>query len=330
MIARRRVIAGIAASAGWTAAGYGALGQTPDRHATISWFSPRSAQTERDRTAFRLALAKAGYYEGRNLTISDHWADGDYDRLPAMAADLVASKPAVIVTTGGPRTVRAIRNVDKAVPLVFSSGTDPVADGLVESLARPGGATTGVFVRTTTLGPKRLQLLREIAPSAERVGFLINPSSDIAGIQAEEMKAVTDRTTIQLRVYRAGTPAELDRAFAAMSEDGIHALLMSADSFFQVRREQIVALAARHALPTMFEYPEFVRAGGLASYAVSLGEVWGQMGSYVARILDGTRPADLPIVQPATSELAINLRTARLLGVAIPTALLARADEVIE
>jgi putative ABC transport system substrate-binding protein len=239
-------------------------------------------------------------------------------------------KPAVIVTSGGPLPIRAVRAVSSVVPVVFASGSDPVVDGIVESFNRPGGNTTGIHVVTASFGPKRLELLREIVPAARRIGFLVNSTSAIADTQIREMKGLAQASGVDLLVLLASTVEEIDKAFAQLVANRADALLMSADTYFQVRRDQLVALAARHGVPTMFEWPEFVEAGGLVSYSPSAEDAYGQMAAYVARVLNGARPADLPIFQPTRFELAVNLQTAKALGLTVPPAIVARADRVIE
>jgi putative tryptophan/tyrosine transport system substrate-binding protein len=236
----------------------------------------------------------------------------------------------VIATTGGPQPARAALAATSTIPIVFTSGSDPVKDGLVKSLNRPRGNATGSHVFSTSLGPKRLELLRELLPKADTVGFLVNPSSVIAEIQVKELAEAARSYGLQVHVLSASTAEELEQAFAGLVQRGAGALLMSADLFFQVQRDQVVALAARHSLPVMYEWPEFVRAGGLISYATFRADAFIQSGLYVGRILNGAKPADLPVVQSTRFELTINLKTAKALGLDVPPTLLARADEVIE
>jgi ABC-type uncharacterized transport system substrate-binding protein len=302
-----------------------ARAEPPER--TIGWLSPRSSQSD-NLTAFRQGLSETGYIEGKNLTIEYRWADGQYQRLQALAADLVRREVAVIVTAGGPQVARTAQAATSTIPIVFQSGSDPVQDGLVNSFNRPGGNTTGVHVFTTSLGPKRLELLRELIPKARIIAFLVNSSSQISEMQIAQVQEAAHAVGQQMFVLKASTETEIDLAFETLVERGAGAVLMSADLFFQVRRDQLVGLEARYKVPVMYEWPEFVAAGGLISY--SAARMGLQMGNYVGRILNGAKPADLPIVQSAGFELVINLKTAKLHGLEIPSSILARADELIE
>jgi putative ABC transport system substrate-binding protein len=297
----------------------------------IGYLSPRSAEVETEfLTAFRRGLSETGYVEGKNLTIEYRWADGRYDQLPALAAELVRRQASVIITTGGPEPARAARAATSTIPIVFISGSDPVADGLVRSFNRPGGNATGVHVFTTSLGPKRLELLRELVPKAETIAFLVNPSSQIAEMQVTEVLAAGRTIGLPIQVLNASTAAEIVQAFASLVQRGAGALLMSADLFFQVQRDQLVLLAASHRIPVMYEWPEFVEAGGLISYAAVRTDALLQSGIYVGRILNGAKPADLPVAQSTRFEMVINRRTANALGLEIPPKLLALADQVID
>jgi putative tryptophan/tyrosine transport system substrate-binding protein len=298
---------------------------------TIGYLSPRAANVEKEfLTAFRRGLSETGHIEGRNLTIEYRWADGRYERLSTFAAELVRRPVSVIATTGGPQPARAALAATSTIPIVFTSGSDPVKDGLVKSLNRPGGNATGSHVFTASLGPKRLELLRELVPKAHAVGFLVNPRSDIADIQVKELVDAARTFGLQVHVLNATTAEEIEQAFVDVLQRGAGALLMSADLFFQVQRGQLVALAARYSVPVMYEWPEFVRAGGLISYSTFRTDAFVQSGIYVGRILNGAKPADLPVVQSTRFELMINLKTAKSLRLEIPAKLLALADEVIE
>jgi putative ABC transport system substrate-binding protein len=315
------------ATAAWPLA---ARAQQPELR-TIGYLSSRAADVERDfLTALRQGLSETGHVEGRNLLIEYRWAEGRYDRLPALARELVNKQVNVIATTGGPQPARAALAATSTIPIVFTSGSDPVKDGLVKSLNRPGANATGSHVFTTSLGPKRLELLRELVPKVGTVGFLVNPSSDVAEFQVKEVIEAARTFGQRVQVVRASTPKEVEQAFVDLIQDGAGALLMSADLFFQVQREQLLALAARHSLPVMYEWPEFVRAGGLISYSTFRIDAFLQSGIYVGRILNGANPADLPVVQSTRFELTINLKTAKALGLEIPAKLLALVDEVIE
>src|SRR5262249_28889244 len=299
----------------------------------VGWLSPRSRATEEENyrlVPFRHGLGQTGYLEGKNLIIEYRWADGRYDQLQALASDLVRKQVEVIATTGGPQTARAAQAATSTIPIVFGSGSDPIKDGLVDSWNRPGGNTTGIHVFTTSLGPKRLELLREFVPGAHLIAFLVNSSSQIAEMQVKEVEEAARAVGQKIIILTASTDDEIGAAFTALVQQGANALLMSADTFFQVRRDQLVALAAHHSLPGMYEWPEFTRAGGLISYSTVRDDTAFQQGMYVGRILNGANPADLPIFQSTKFELVINLRTARALGLQVPPALLARADEVIE
>jgi putative tryptophan/tyrosine transport system substrate-binding protein len=298
---------------------------------TIGYLSSRSADVEKEfLTAFRQGLSETGHIEGRNLVVEYRWAEGRYDRLSTLAAELVQRQVGVIATTGGPQAARAAFAATSTIPIVFTSGSDPVKDGLVKSLNRPGGNATGSHVFTTSLGPKRLELLRELVPRADAVGFLVNPSGEIAEIQVKEVLEAARTFGQRVYVLNASTAEQIEQAFVDLVQRGGGALLMSADLFFQVQRDQVIGLAASQSLPVMYEWPEFVRAGGLISYSTFRTDAFLQSGIYVGRILNGAKPADLPVVQSTRFELTINLRTAKALGLEISAKLLALADEVIE
>jgi putative tryptophan/tyrosine transport system substrate-binding protein len=242
--------------------------QQPERMRRIGYLSPRSAGFEEDvlQPAFRQGLSETGYLVGKNLTIECRWADGNYDRLPALAADLISSNVEVIVTTGGPQPFRAARALTKTIPVVFTSGSDPVADGLVDRLDRPGGNATGVHAFVTSLSPKRLEILRELVPKAHSIAFLLNPSSQLADMQMVQVQEAARALRQEIVILNASTESEIEAAFATLVQRGAGALLLSADTFFQVSRDRLVALASRYAVP-VYEWPEFVRAGGLISYS---------------------------------------------------------------
>jgi ABC-type uncharacterized transport system, periplasmic component len=297
---------------------------------TIGWLSARSSDTEREArslAAFREGLAQTGYVEGRNLTIELRFGDGQYDRLPAFAADLIQREVAVLVTTGGSRIAKLAQAATTIIPIVFTTGSDPVEDGLVKSINRPGGNSTGVFLLNNSLAPKRLEVLRELAPNARVVAFLVNPHNLSSGVQVREAQMAANSLDVQLHVFYASSASEIDEAFEALVQRGASALLMGADPIFQVQQDQLVALAARHKVPAIYEWPEFVRAGGLVTYCVDSSEAFRQLGIYVSRILNGAKPAELPIMQTSKFELIVNLKTAKKLGLKIQESFLRFADE---
>ncbi len=280
--------------------------------------------------AFREGLSGSGYVEGSNVAIEYRWADSQYDRLPELAADLVRHKVAVIVATGSPSTLAA-KTATTTIPIVFITGSDPVEIGLVASLGRPGGNMTGVSVLTSELGAKQLELLHELVPTATVIALLVNPNTPVfAETLSRDLQAAGRVIGQQIRVVSAGTERDLDTTFAGLVEQGVGALLVGNDPFFNVRADRLVALAARHALPAIYPYREFPAAGGLMSYGTNLHDGYRLVGVYTGRILKGEKPADLPVQQSTKVELVVNLKTAAALGVTFPITLLGRADEVIE
>jgi putative ABC transport system substrate-binding protein len=280
--------------------------------------------------AFREGLGTGGYVEGRNLAIEYRWAENRYDRLPALAEDLVRQRVAVIIASGGPVPALAAKAATSTIPIVFTATSDPVKLGLVASVNRPGGNITGSGMLTIELEPKRMEFLRELVPGARTVGALVNPNRTDVAAQIRAVQDAARMLGLEVTLLRAGNERDLDPAFAALAQQREAALVVGADPFFNDRRAQVVALAARHAIPTIYMMRDFVAAGGLASYGASIAAGYRQAGVYAGRILNGARPADLPVVQPTTFELAINLRTAKALGLTVSPTLLARADEVIE
>jgi putative tryptophan/tyrosine transport system substrate-binding protein len=296
----------------------------------IGYFSGRSSDYEELLLSFfRKGLEEEGFAIGRNIAVEYRFSDGNEDRLPAIAADFVRRPTAIIVASGTPSAIAAKASTS-TVPIVFSMGIDPVGQGLVASMNRPGGNATGVAVFTNELGPKRLELLRELVPKAELIAFVVYPDGAASPAQVAAIQAAGQATGQRILVVNAATPSEIDQAFATMVQHKAGAILYSAHQFFQVVRDQLVALAARNRLPAMYEWREFVAAGGLVSYSTNRGEAFRQMGVYVGRILKGEKPADLPVVQPTKFELVINLKTAKLVGLTVPHTLLVAADEVIE
>ena len=279
--------------------------------------------------AFRQGLSETGYVEGQNLAIEYRWAEGSYDRLPALAADLVGRKVDVIVTSGTP-AARAAKSATSTIPIVFASGGDPVELGLVANLAQTGGNLTGVGFVDVELMPKRLELLSELVPTAGVIALLVNPNNSDTERIMRDMQEAARAKGLQLHVLKAGTEGEIDAAFASLTQLQAGALVVSTDSFFTNHRKQLVALAARRAVPTIYRRRAYAAAGGLISYGASLTSMYHQAGIYAGRILTGEKPADLPVQQPTKFELVINLKTAKAMGLTVPPALLSRADEVIE
>ena len=279
--------------------------------------------------AFGQGLRETGWVEGQNVAIEYRWAEGHYDRLPALAADFVARKVDVIVTQGGNFSALAAKNATSSIPIVFLAGGQPVEQGLVASLARPGGNLTGISLLTTELFGKRVELISELVPEARALALIVNPNfrgaEDIIGAVQEAARA----KRLQLRILKASTESEINAAFGSLVELRAGALLVGDPSFLG-RREQIVALAEHAAIPAIYEWREFAAAGGLISYGPSLTGTYRNVGTYVGKILNGAKPADLPVQQPTTFELVVNLKTAKALGLTVPPLILARADEVIE
>ena len=279
--------------------------------------------------AFRQGLRETGYVEGQNLAIEYRWAEGDYDRLPGLAAELVGRKVDVIVATGSDRSALAAKSATSKIPIVFTGG-DPVAIGLTASLARPGGNLTGFSIITVELHPKLLELLSELVPRAGVIALLVNPNNPNAEQVMRDVQEAARAKGVRLPILKAGTKDEIDAAFASLVELRGGALFVSADAFFNSRHKQLVALASGHAIPAIYEWREFPAAGGLISYGTSLAAIYREVGIYAGRILKGAKPADLPVQQPTTFELVVNLKTAKALGLTVPPSILARADEVIE
>jgi putative ABC transport system substrate-binding protein len=280
--------------------------------------------------AFRQGLAETGYVEGKDIAIEYRWADDQYDRLPAMAADLVRQQVAVIAATGGPPAALAAKAATTTIPIVFTSGADPVAAGLVASLGRPGGNVTGMSLFYAGLASKRLGLLRDLIPKADVIAFLLNPNFVEGQSQLKDVLTAAHLVGQQLVVANAANESEIDMAFATFVSRQARGLLVASDPFFSPRRNRIISLAAAHAIPGIYWDPAWVAEGGLLSYGIDTKEMYRQAGIYVGRILKGANPADLPVMQPTKFELMINLKTAKALGLDVPPTLLATADEVIE
>ncbi len=279
---------------------------------------------------FRQGLSEVGFVEGRNVAIEYRWAEGRAERLPELANDLVRRRVAVLVATGGDHSALAAKASTSTIPIVFSAGGDPVARGLVTSLGRPGGNLTGVTLFATLLGAKRIELLRELVPSANDIALLVNPNSANLQVQQKDAEEAARRAGVRLITVAAATDGDLDAAFATLVQRRAGALAVTAEPFLNSRRDRIVALAAHHKLPAIYGFRADATAGGLMSYGINIVDVYRQLGVYAGRILKGAKPADLPVLQPTRFELVINLKTAKALGLTIPQSLLLRADEVIE
>lgn len=280
--------------------------------------------------AFRKGLGETGYVEGENVVIEYRWADGHYERLPALAAELVGRKVDVIVAAGGPKPAPAAKAATSTIPIVFSTGLDPVADGLVVTLARPGGNLTGFTVLNAALMEKRLELIAEMVPQAKTVALLVNPANQNSAGYMVDLPKVAQSKGLRIDIVKATTESEIDAAFASLGQLQSKALIAGSDAYFSNRRNQIIALAAQYRIPAIYDQPEYTSAGGLMTYGPSYAEVYRQVGVYTGKILRGAKPADLPVQQPQKFELIINLATAKTLGITVPNALLQRADEVIE
>jgi putative ABC transport system substrate-binding protein len=315
---RREFIAGLGSAVAWPVAARAQQRALP----VIGFLSPQSAEVDYKNVTvpFLQGLKEAGHVEGQNVAVEHRYAENQFDRLPALAADLVRRRVAVIVTNG--TAALAAKAATTTIPIVFYTGADPVASGLVASLNRPGGNLTGSAILSTELAPKRLQLLRELLPNAVLFGVLGNASTDL--------QAAARTLGLRLVVANAGNDGELEMAFTTLSLQRVGAVLVGISSFYNQRTEQLAALAAHHALPAIFQYREHALAGGLMSYGSSFGHLYHQAGIYTGRILRGEKPADLPVLQPTKFEFVINLKTAKALGLTIPETLLATADEVIQ
>lgn len=279
-------------------------------------------------TAFRQGLKEIGYTEHQNVEIEFRWAEGHYDRLRALADELVRDRVAVIISGGGEPSAFAAKTATHTIPIVFNVGSDPVKMGLVGSLSRPGGNITGVNILTSELATKRVGLLHDLLPSTSVIAYIVNPSFPPTETNVKEVQAAAQ--VFGLVLLRASSESDIDTAFVSIRNKGLKALLVGDDPFFNSRREQFVALSARQAIPALYEQREFALAGGLMSYGTSLTDSYRQMGKYAGRILAGEKPADLPVMQSTKLELVINLKTAKSLGLSVPPGLLNAADEVIE
>jgi putative ABC transport system substrate-binding protein len=279
--------------------------------------------------AFREGLSETGYVEGQNVAIEYRWAEDHYDRLPALAADLV-ERTVDLIATGSMPSALAAKHATSTIPVVFETGVDPVKTGLVSSFARPGGNLTGVCMLTAELMPKQFELLSELVPLASVIGLLVNPTSSNAERMISDMQEAARAKGAHLDILKAATESAIDAAFAGLVRSHAGALVVAPDPFFVSRREQLMALAARHAVPTIYPLREFAVSGGLISYGANITAALHLLGTYAGRVLKGEKPGDLPIQQPTTFELVVNLKTAKELGLTMPQSILARADEVIE
>jgi putative tryptophan/tyrosine transport system substrate-binding protein len=328
MIKRRQFIAGLGSAVAWPLA---ARAQQPALP-VIGYLSSQSADDDyKDFTVpFLQGLKEAGYVEGQNVAIEYRWAENQLDRLPALAADLVRRRVAVIFTGGATPAALAAKAATATIPIVFNTGGDPIALGLVASLSRPGANLTGIALLTVELGPKKLQLLHEVVPNADAFGILADPAFPATSSGIADLQAAARTLGVQLVIVSARTDNDLEPAFASFSQHRVGAVLVSPSTLYNRRTEQLAALAARHALPAIYTARAFALAGGLMSYSSSLGHSMHQSGIYAGRILKGEKPADLPVEQAVKIELVINLKTAKALGLTIPETLLATADEVIQ
>jgi putative tryptophan/tyrosine transport system substrate-binding protein len=325
---RREFIAGLAGTAAWPVMARAQQRAMP----VVGYLSPQSADDDYKNftVPFLQGLKEAGYVEGQNVAIEFRWADNQLDRLPALAADLVRRRVAVIAAVGSTVAALAAKAATTTIPIVFVVGTDPVELGLVASLNRPGGNLTGTAILSSELTPKRLQLLRELIPNAALFGVLADPAFPATPSMIASLQVAAPTLGLQLVVVNARTDSDLETAFATFSQQRVGVVLVCDSTLYSRRAEQLAALAARHALPAIFPYREFALAGGLVSYGSSLHYASHQAGIYTGRILKGEKPADLPVEQASKLELVINLKTAKALGLSIPETLLATADEVIE
>jgi putative ABC transport system substrate-binding protein len=316
---------------GGTAAAWPLAVRAQQTTPVVGFMSARSpAEAASDLAAFRHGLGQTGYFEGKNITIEYRWAEGHYDRLPAMAAELVARQVAVIAAVGGEPSGLAAKAATTTIPIVCSLGGDAVKAGLVTQLNRPGGNITGVTILGVEIAPKRLELAHQLVPTASSLAVLINSKFPFGLAEARDMQAAARSLGLQITVFDASNESEIETVFANLAQQKIAGLIINTDPFLLGQRQQIVQLAARHNVPAVYFLREFVDAGGLMSYGPSVANSYRQAGIYVGRVLKGEKVGELPVVQPTKFDLVINLRTARNLGLEIPTNLLVAADEVIE
>jgi putative tryptophan/tyrosine transport system substrate-binding protein len=323
---RREFITLLGGAATWPRSAR-AAGEMP----VIGYLHAGSADPRRDQiSAFHSGLKESGYIEHQNVAIEYRWAEDHYGRLPALAADLVSRRVNVIAAAGSSVAALAAKTATQVIPIVFAIGADPIEVGLVASLNKPGGNVTGVTYFTNVLGPKRCQLLHEIAPKADLIAILLNPTGPTAESEAQDVVSAAHRLGLRVLTLRASNEREIEIAFATLIEKQAGALIVLADTFFFSRREQVAVLAAHHAVPTVYPWREGVMTGGLFSYGPNINDSVRHAGAYTGRVLKGEKPAELPVMQPTKFELVINLKTAKALGLTVPPTLLAIADEVIE
>jgi putative ABC transport system substrate-binding protein len=324
---RRNFLTVIAGAAAWPLVSHAQQPAMP----VIGFLSSGSPRTFAKLTAaFREGLRSQGYIEGRNVWIDYRWAEGHYEDLPALAAELVRRQVTLIAATGGIVSAQSAKKATSTIPILFVAGFDPVRLELVASLNNPGGNVTGVSVFSTELATKRLELLHDLMPGAHTIAILVNPGSLAAGIETKDATAAAQLLGLELLVLEATTESDLQAAFALAARKQMSALLVSADPFFTIRRAELVALAARHALPTMYPWREYVEAGGLVSYGTELTWAYHEIGVYAGRIMKGTKPTELPVQLPTEFELVINLKTAKALGLTVSPMMLVRANKTIE
>jgi putative tryptophan/tyrosine transport system substrate-binding protein len=325
---RREFIAGFGGAAAWPVVGRAQQPVTP----VVGFLNSGALETSLERfAAFHRGLGEVGYFEGRNVAIEYRWAQDQFDRLPMLAADLVRRHVAVIVATGGTPAVLAAKAATRSIPIIFIVGTDPVETGLVASFARPDGNATGVTSLTTDVVAKRLALLHELVPAATSIAFLVNPTNPIpTSADINEFEGAARALGVNFLILKARTPGEIEGAFTTLVEQRARALFVNSDTFYLSQRDQIIALAARHAVPAIYVSSEFATWGGLISYGTNFSELYRQVGIYAGRILRGEKPADLPVQRAVKIELVVNMKTAKALGLTVPETLLATADEVIQ
>jgi putative tryptophan/tyrosine transport system substrate-binding protein len=325
---RREFITLLSGAAAWPLAARAQQSAMP----IVGFMSARTPEdSARERAAFQKGLEQeGGFIEGQNVTIEYHWARGDYGRLPAFAAELVQRGVNVLVAAAGDVPARAAKAATSSIPIVFAIGSDPVKAGLVESFNRPGANVTGVTILTNMMESKRLGLLRELAPGVSVMGALINPNFPPSALELQDLEAAAHASGQKMVIARVSSDEELEAGFTSLVRDGVGALLVAADPYFDTRRNRIIAFAAANSLPTVYQFRQYAADGGLMSYGPSITDAYRQVGVYTARILKGAKPADLPVMQQTKFELVINLKTAKALGVKISDNLLSLADEVIE